>query len=102
MARIILRGREDQATAAVADKLAAAFGPALESMQGYEQTPQELRVLGPAEAPLFRLKNHYRYHFQLQSPSSAFLHQVLRHVLPSVRIPSGIELSVDIDPLDML
>ena len=85
-----------------AEKLADAFTPAIEAMQGHEQTPQELRVLGPAEAPIFRLKNHYRFHFQLQSPSSAFLHQVLRHVLGSVRIPSGIELAVDIDPQDML
>ena len=26
-------------------------------------------LLGPAEAPVFRLKGYYRYHFQLQSPS---------------------------------
>jgi primosomal protein N' (replication factor Y) len=66
------------------------------------QPPQELRILGPAEAPLFRLKNVYRFHFQLQSSSSAYLHQVLRRVVPSVKAPHGVELAIDIDPQDML
>jgi primosomal protein N' (replication factor Y) len=51
---------------------------------------------------VFRLKGFYRFHFQLQSSSSAFLHQVLRAVLPTVRLPKGVELTVDIDPQDML
>ena len=51
---------------------------------------------------MFRLKGYYRYHFQLQSASSGVLHQVLRHALPTVRPPHGVELTVDIDPQDML
>jgi hypothetical protein len=30
------------------------------------------------------------------------LHQVLRAVLPAVRVPQRVELTVDIDPQDML
>ena len=64
--------------------------------------PEEVRLLGPAEAPVFRLKGFFRFHFQLQSPSSAVLHQVLRGVVPAVKAPNGVELTIDIDPLDML
>ena len=64
--------------------------------------PHELRLLGPAEAEVFRLKGYYRYHFQLQSSSSAYLHQVLRQVLPVVKLPSDVQVTVDIDPQDML
>ena len=53
-------------------------------------------------APIFRLKGYYRYHFQLQSPSAGTLHQVLRAVLPSVRPPSGVEYTLDVDPFQML
>jgi primosomal protein N' (replication factor Y) len=67
-----------------------------------EGGPAEVRLLGPAEAPVFRLKGYYRFHFQLQSSSSAALHQLLRAVLPAVRAPSGVELTVDVDPLNML
>ena len=60
------------------------------------------RLLGPAEAQVYRLKNYYRHHFQLQSPSPGYLHQVLRQVVPTVRLPSGVELTIDVDPQDML
>ena len=55
--------------------------------------PAEVRLLGPAEAPVFRLKGYYRFHFQLQSASAAALHQLLRRVLPTVRPPNGVEFS---------
>ena len=61
-----------------------------------------MRVLGPAEAPVFRLNNYFRFHFQLQSASAAVLHQVLREVLAVVRAPSGVEYQLDIDPYNML
>jgi hypothetical protein len=38
-----------------------------------DEEEERLRRLGPAEAPVFRLKNYYRYHFQLQTASSAAL-----------------------------
>jgi hypothetical protein len=38
----------------------------------------------------------------LHSASSALLHQVLRAVLPTVRVPQRLELTVEIDPQDMV
>jgi primosomal protein N' (replication factor Y) len=51
---------------------------------------------------VFRLKGYYRFHFQLQSPSSAALHQLLRQVIPAIRPPSKVEFTLDVDPLNML
>ncbi len=105
LARLIVRSRDREAACAFADLLADAFQRALQpSIQsgGEEARPLELRVLGPAEAPVFRLKGYYRYHFQLQSPSPALLHQVLRTVLPAQRIPNGVEFTLDVDPFNML
>jgi primosomal protein N' (replication factor Y) len=101
LARIIVRSKDEKAASDHADRLAAGFKAALEKMQGKPETG-DLRLLGPAEAPVFRLKGYYRFHFQLQSPSSGFLHQILHAVLPTVRLPHGVELTVDIDPQDML
>ena len=84
-----------------AEQLAAAFQTGLRQT-GDGDGPPQVRLLGPAEAPVFRLKGYYRFHFQLQSPSPAALHQLLRAVLPTARAPSGVELTVDVDPLDML
>jgi primosomal protein N' (replication factor Y) len=61
-----------------------------------------VRILGPAEAPVFRLKGYYRFHFQLQSASAAALHHVLRAALPGLRPPAGVEFTLDVDPFNML
>ena len=44
----------------------------------YTRSHPPVRLLGPAECPVFRLKNFYRFHFQVQSDSSAHLHDVIR------------------------
>jgi primosomal protein N' (replication factor Y) len=51
---------------------------------------------------VFRLNNFYRFHFQVQSESSAVLHDVLRTVLALAKPPSNVEFQVDIDPYSML
>lgn len=99
MARILVRSKEQAAACEHSDRLAGAFGAALGRIR---QPDAVVRLLGPAEASVFRLKGLYRYHFQLQSSSSGLLHQVLRHTLPAVRTPKGVELTVDVDPYDML
>jgi primosomal protein N' (replication factor Y) len=80
--------------------MAGAFHAALQKLA--QATPLQVRLLGPAEAPVFRLKGYYRFHFQLQSPSAGQLHQVLRAVLPALRTPSGVEYTLDVDPFNML
>ena len=51
---------------------------------------------------MFRLKGYYRFHFQVQSPTAAVLHDVLREVLAVAKPPSGVEFQVDVDPFNML
>jgi len=99
MARLIVRSKEAQAASAFANKLAEAFQQAMRKL-GTVATP--VRILGPAEAPVFRLKGYYRFHFQMQSASSGLLHQVLREVLPHARTPHDVEFTLDIDPHNML
>jgi primosomal protein N' (replication factor Y) len=101
MARLIVRSRDQVAGSAFADRLAENLNQALTRNQN-SGAKAGVRILGPAEAPLFRLKGCYRYHFQLQSASSGGLHQILRTVLPTVRTPHGVEFTVDVDPLNML
>ena len=48
----------------------------------FEKTRHEgIRVLGPAAAPIMRLKRDYRYHFVLKSPSREKLNALLRSML---------------------
>lgn len=111
MARLIVRSEKEDAAAAFADTLAAALSraqapaPVSDGAGGSRPAlsqPVAVRVLGPAECPVFRLNNFYRFHFQVQSESSGRLHEVLRDVAAVARPPSGVEFQVDIDPYSML
>lgn len=102
LARLIVRSREQDAAEAFADRLADEFQTAMKRLQPLDDKPLQVRLLGPAEAPVFRLKGYYRFHFQLQSPSPGVLHQLLRAVLPTLRTPAGVEFTLDVDPLNML
>ena len=70
-----------------------------------EKTPHEgIRALGPAAAPLSRLKTEYRYHFVLKSSSRAKLNGLLRAMLAHAvaqKIPRT-NVVVDVDALSLL
>jgi primosomal protein N' (replication factor Y) len=60
-----------------------------------------VRVLGPAAAPIMRLKQDYRYHFVLKSPSREKLNATLRAMLAEAaqqKIPRT-QVIVDVDAL---
>ncbi len=103
MARLIVRSEKEDAANAFAETLAGAFQSALAShAKTADGKPAAVRLLGPAECPVFRLKNFYRFHFQVQAEASGVLHEVLRAALATARPPSGVEFQVDIDPYSML
>ncbi|MFZ0859603.1 MAG: primosomal protein N' [Candidatus Sulfotelmatobacter sp.] len=68
----------------------------------FEATRHEgVRVLGPAPAPIMRLKRDYRYHFVLKSPSREKLNTTLRAMLAHAaqkKIPRT-QVIVDVDAL---
>ena len=68
----------------------------------FEQNRHEgVRVLGPAAAPILRLKRDYRYHFVLKSPSREKLNATLRAMLAyatAQKIPRT-QVIVDVDAL---
>jgi primosomal protein N' (replication factor Y) len=68
----------------------------------FDKTRHEgIRVLGPAAAPILRLKRDYRYHFVLKSASREKLNALLRSMLAyatSQKIPRT-QVIVDVDAL---
>jgi primosomal protein N' (replication factor Y) len=68
----------------------------------FEQSRHEgVRVLGPASAPIMRLKRDYRHHFVLKSPSRQKLNTTLRAMLAfaaAQKIPRT-QVIVDVDAL---
>jgi primosomal protein N' (replication factor Y) len=66
--------------------------------------PADFRVLGPAAAPILRLKRDYRYHFVLKSASRRRLNETLRALIAyadAQKIPRT-NVIVDVDALQLL
>ena len=66
--------------------------------------PEKLRVIGPAEAPVPRLKNEYRYQFLIKSASRKALNEILQKIrgFALERKWGATSLVIDVDPLTLL
>lgn len=63
---------------------------------------KELEVLGPAAAPLAKIRQHYRYRFLIKAPTKANLQKYLQLCLTNFKLPSSVRLKLDIDPCSFL
>ncbi|TWT87361.1 Primosomal protein N' [Pseudobythopirellula maris] len=61
-----------------------------------------LRVIGPAPAPLEKLRGEYRFHLLVRSRDGAALHRVMQRVAAELEAPDGVRWVVDVDPVDMM
>jgi primosomal protein N' (replication factor Y) len=59
-------------------------------------------VLGPAPAPLARIKSAYRWHVLVKGPSGSDLPRVLREAIAGAAIVEGVALAPDVDPVDLM
>jgi primosomal protein N' (replication factor Y) len=62
----------------------------------------QVRVLGPAPAPLARLRGRHRRRFLIKAPRGVSLQRLLSEWLAKVRPPSSVRLQIDIDPYSFL
>ena len=58
------------------------------------------KILGPVNAPLFRLKKKFRIRFLIRGSKSMSMQSSLAKIIPKYKFPSGIKLSVDVDPIN--
>lgn len=95
MLRIIVRGPRAEAVQRYADAMAQRLRELL------AEHGAAVRVLGPAPAPIARIKEKYRYHLQLHAPDG----KVLRSAVAQLKQDTDddeIEWTADVDPLSML
>ena len=64
----------------------------------------DVELLGPAPKPISRIKGAERWHILIRSGSRKTLHGFLQRALPAIRDrrPSGIRVTVDVDPRQVL
>ena len=59
-------------------------------------------TLGPAPAPIFMLRNQYRYRLLVKTAKNIKIQEIVKKWLSSVDIPSSVRVEVDIDPYSFM
>ena len=93
VARLIVRGPEPEAARNYLNLVADALR---------KEASPEVRLMGPAEAPIAKIRDLHRFHLQIRASSPAPLHDAIRAVLPQFPVPGELELAIDIDPISVL
>ncbi len=60
----------------------------------------EGRVLGPVNAPIFRLKKKFRVRLLIRGIKSMKMQNTIAKIIPNYKFAAGIKLSVDVDPIN--
>ena len=58
------------------------------------------KILGPVNAPIFRLKKKYRIRMLIRGAKTLKLQNSLAMAIPRYKFQPGIKLSVDVDPIN--
>ena len=99
LARLIVESPKAEQAAATSQRIG-------EMLQRQIPARSDVTVLGPAEAPIARLQDRYRWHLLVKSASSRALHQCVSAGLAAARrhksFPRLTRVSVDIDPVSFL
>ena len=94
--RFVVRSHREEAAAAwagtLADRLRAAVVAGAEGM----------RVLGPAPAPIARLRDRFRWHLQVHGPDGERLRALVLQATAGLRTPDDVAWIIDVDPVEML
>lgn len=93
LVRMMARGPDEPIVRDYMDRLCLALR---------ESLPPGVRLVGPAPAPVLKIRNLYRYHLRLTAPGPKPLQELVHSVPRTVPLPSGVELAIDVDPVSML
>ena len=60
------------------------------------------QMLGPAECPLAVISDNYRYQIIINTDKFAAAHGILSAALSAYKVPSGVYVEADVDPLSLM
>lgn len=89
---IIISGR-DEKQVMEASQLLGRSAP--QHMDGDDIT---IQTLGPAEAPMYRLRGKFRRRLLIRVDKTIDIQKTIKHWLGSVKTPSAVRVQIDIDP----
>jgi primosomal protein N' (replication factor Y) len=99
--QIRISGRDKTAAAGLTETVGRRCRQLIASQPIFAQ----VELLGPAEAPLFRIADNYRWQLLLKAPQADALHRLVNDLLfgaQAIKGTSEIKVQVDVDPLFLM
>lgn len=94
IALITIKGRNEDKVAFLAEHVRKEMEPMLKELE-------DLVIAGPAPAPLARAETFYRHQLMLRTRHMSSLSKRLNELLKHLKLPEGITVTVDIDPVNL-
>ncbi len=90
--RVVVKGSDESRVTAVSAQLAARL----------VGNGSDWELLGPAECPIGRISGQFRRHVILRSTAFDRSHAALSAVIDDLKLPYGVRIEVDVDPVNLL
>ena len=91
-----MRGSDAALVRQKADELADVSRELIEHLE------LDATVVGPAPAPISKLRGKHRFHFLLQADAAVPLVELVRRIQANSPSAENVQFVYDVDPLDML
>lgn len=59
---------------------------------------EKIQILGPAQAPMARIRGKYRFRILVKSPKDIDIQKTIDAWLSTIQVPSAVKVAIDIDP----
>ena len=102
LACLRFQGKNQKETVEMANKIGSEIKAILKR---WPKRGNEIQILGPAEAPLAKLKNKHRWQILIKSKGTELLHYLLKEVeglSRNILKKRGVAMIIDVDPYQML
>jgi primosomal protein N' (replication factor Y) len=96
MIRLVVRGLDESASGKFAQTVARRLREALDG------AAFSWRMLGPAPAPIRKLRGNFRFQMQLHGSDTTAMRNAVRAATGDLKLPEDVQWIADVDPLDML
>ena len=96
MVRIVVRGEQEALTNDFAEAISEQI------QEAFPQGSSSYRLLGPAPAPISRIRGLYRFHMIVQAPDLDAIRPKMLELVKSTKTPDSVQWIIDVDPSDML